>query len=47
MGSVIIGATTLEQVQENITACLTKLDDETVAAMDALFLKYGNTTLAD
>uniref|UniRef100_A0A383W131 NADP-dependent oxidoreductase domain-containing protein n=1 Tax=Tetradesmus obliquus TaxID=3088 RepID=A0A383W131_TETOB len=47
MGSVIIGATTLEQVQENIAACLTKLDEETVAAMDALFLKYGNTTLAD
>lgn len=47
MGSVIIGATTLEQVRENITACLTKLDEDTLAALDALFLKYGNTTLCD
>ncbi|KAF6257801.1 aldo/keto reductase [Scenedesmus sp. NREL 46B-D3] len=47
MGAVIIGATSLQQLQENIAACLTKLDDDTVAAMDALYLKYGNTTLDD
>ncbi|KAF8062963.1 tas [Scenedesmus sp. PABB004] len=47
MGAVIIGATTLEQVKENIDACCTALDGDTLQAMDALFLKHGNTTLAD
>lgn len=47
MASVIIGATSVEQAKENIDACLTKLDDETLKAMDDLFAKHGNITFTD
>lgn len=47
MGAVIIGATTLDQVKENIAACSTKLDKDTLQAMDDLFKKHGNFTLQD
>lgn len=47
MGSVIIGATSVEQCKENIDACLTHLDEETLAAMDELFTKHGNVTYTD
>lgn len=47
MGSVIIGATSVEQAKENIDACLTKLDEETFKAMDDLFIKHGNITFTD
>lgn len=47
MSSVIIGATSVAQAKENIDACLTKLDDDTLAKMDELFLRHGNTTLQD
>lgn len=47
MGSVIIGATSVEQAKENIDACLTKLDEETVQAMDDLYAKHGNITFTD
>jgi len=47
MASVIIGATTLAQLEETIDACLTTLDAETLAEIDALFLKHGNASLGD
>jgi aryl-alcohol dehydrogenase-like predicted oxidoreductase len=47
MASVIIGATSVEQAKENIDACLTKLDDETLQAMDDLYTKHGNITFTD
>lgn len=47
MASVIIGATSVEQAKENIDACLTKLDDDTLKAMDELYTKHGNITFTD
>jgi aryl-alcohol dehydrogenase-like predicted oxidoreductase len=47
MASVIIGATSVEQANENIDACLMKLDDETLEAMDLLYTKHGNITFTD
>lgn len=47
MGSLIIGATSLDQVKENIAAGCTKLDEDTLQAMDDLFRKHGNFTLQD
>lgn len=47
MASVIIGATSVAQAKENIDACLTAVDEDTIEAMDALFIKHGNVTLID
>ena len=47
MASVIIGATSVEQAKENIDACLTKLDEDTLQAMDDLYTKHGNITFTD
>lgn len=47
MASVIIGATTLAQLEETVDACLTKLDKGTLEEVDALFLKHGNAALTD
>lgn len=47
MGSVIIGATTLEQLAENIDACCAPLDEGTEAAIDELYLKHQNPNLQD
>jgi aryl-alcohol dehydrogenase-like predicted oxidoreductase len=47
MASVIIGATSVVQCSENIDACLTQLDDDTLAAMDELYAKHGNVTYSD
>lgn len=47
MASVIIGATSVAQAKENIDACLTKLDEETLQAMDELYTKHGNVTFTD
>lgn len=47
MASVIIGATTLEQLDECIDACLTPLSDEAKREVDELFLKHGNAVLTD
>jgi aryl-alcohol dehydrogenase-like predicted oxidoreductase len=47
MASVIIGATTLAQLEETIDACLTQLDEDTLKEVDALFLKHGNASLTD
>ncbi|KXZ51028.1 hypothetical protein GPECTOR_14g268 [Gonium pectorale] len=42
MGSVIIGATTLEQLRENIAACQVELDASTLEEMDAIHLRHRN-----
>lgn len=47
VGSIIIGATSVEHAKENIEACLTKLDEDTLQAMDDLFIRHGNITLTD
>jgi aryl-alcohol dehydrogenase-like predicted oxidoreductase len=47
MGSVIIGATSVAQLLENIDACLLDIDAATEAALDQLYIKHGNTTLCD
>lgn len=47
MASVIIGATNLAQLEETVDACLTRLDEETLAEVDALFLQHGNASLTD
>jgi aryl-alcohol dehydrogenase-like predicted oxidoreductase len=47
MSSVIIGATTLEQLDETIEGCLTKLDDETLEEIERLYVKHGSSVLTD
>jgi aryl-alcohol dehydrogenase-like predicted oxidoreductase len=47
MASVIIGATTAEQLDETIDGCLIKLSDETLAEIDVLYLKHGSSVLTD
>jgi aryl-alcohol dehydrogenase-like predicted oxidoreductase len=42
VGSTIIGATTLEQLKENIDAESVTLSDEVVAAIDAIHARYTN-----
>ncbi|GFR50541.1 hypothetical protein Agub_g12815 [Astrephomene gubernaculifera] len=42
MGAVIVGATSLEQLKENIAACQLELDEETLAEMDAIHLRHRN-----
>jgi aryl-alcohol dehydrogenase-like predicted oxidoreductase len=47
VASVIIGATSLEQLKENIAAFELNLDEETLAAVDALHLKHRNPNVTD
>ncbi|KAG2450872.1 hypothetical protein HYH02_004705 [Chlamydomonas schloesseri] len=47
MGSVIIGATSMEQLKENIEACLVTLDASTLDEMDAIHLRLKNTNDLD
>jgi aryl-alcohol dehydrogenase-like predicted oxidoreductase len=47
MGSVIIGATTLEQLEENAAACNLTLSEEVLKGIQELWLKHGNTNLND
>ncbi|GLC33117.1 hypothetical protein PLESTB_000368700 [Pleodorina starrii] len=47
MGSVIIGATTMEQLKENIEACQVVLDESTLAEMDSIHLRHRNTNDLD
>eukprot|EP00955_Chlamydomonas_euryale_P060118 357615-Chlamydomonas_euryale.AAC.1 len=47
MGSVIIGATTMEQLKENIDACEVELDEETCKAVDAIHLEIRNPNSTD
>jgi len=47
MGSVIIGATTLEQLRENIDACCMTLDADTEAAVDDLYIRFSDANLQD
>ena len=42
VGSTIVGATTLAQLEANLKACARKLDPEVVAEIDALHLKFTN-----
>jgi aryl-alcohol dehydrogenase-like predicted oxidoreductase len=42
VGSTIIGATTIEQLKENIDAASTTLSDEVVAAIDAIHARITN-----
>ena len=47
MASIIIGATTIAQLKENIDAFTVTLDDETVAAIDEVHLCLRNTNTTD
>ncbi|KAG1670970.1 hypothetical protein FOA52_014359 [Chlamydomonas sp. UWO 241] len=47
MGSVIIGATTLEQLKENIDACEMELDDDTCASIDEIHCSARNPNNTD
>lgn len=47
MCSTIIGATTLEQLQENIAAFELDLDEETLAEIDAIHLEQRNPNVSD
>lgn len=42
VGSTIVGATTLAQLEANLKACARKLDPEVVAEIDAVHLKFTN-----
>jgi aryl-alcohol dehydrogenase-like predicted oxidoreductase len=42
VASTIIGATTLEQLGENIAACETSLAEEVLQQIEALHLRYSN-----
>ena len=42
VGSTIVGATTLAQLEVNLKACARKLDPEVVAEIDAVHLKFTN-----
>jgi aryl-alcohol dehydrogenase-like predicted oxidoreductase len=42
VASTIIGATTIEQLQENIVGCAGTLSDETLKEVEALHLRYCN-----
>ncbi|KAI8469206.1 MAG: aldo/keto reductase [Monoraphidium minutum] len=47
MGSVIIGATSLEQLAANVDACCMELGADTEAALDEIYLKVGDANLQD
>lgn len=47
VASTIIGATTLEQLKENIAAFELELDGETLAAVDAVHLECRNPNVTD
>jgi aryl-alcohol dehydrogenase-like predicted oxidoreductase len=42
VGSTIVGATTLAQLEENIRACRTTLSDEVLRGIEEIHLRYGN-----
>jgi aryl-alcohol dehydrogenase-like predicted oxidoreductase len=42
VASTVIGATTLEQLREDITACDVSLGDEVLQQIEALHLRYPN-----
>jgi aryl-alcohol dehydrogenase-like predicted oxidoreductase len=42
VASTIIGATTLEQLGEDIAACAVSLGDDLLQQIEALHLRYGN-----
>ncbi len=47
VASVIIGATTMEQLKENIAAFDIELDADTLAKIDALHLAHRNPNVTD
>jgi aryl-alcohol dehydrogenase-like predicted oxidoreductase len=47
MGSVIIGATSIQQLEENTHACCLEISEEVEKGIEELFLKHGNTNLQD
>lgn len=47
MGSVIIGATTLQQLEENIKACEVQLDETTLAAIDDIHIRMRSPNALD
>jgi aryl-alcohol dehydrogenase-like predicted oxidoreductase len=47
MSSVIIGATNLEQLKQNIDACCMELDEATEAAIDEVYLQHGDANMQD
>ncbi|KIZ07628.1 Protein tas [Monoraphidium neglectum] len=47
MASVIIGGTTVQQLKDNIDACCLALDPEVEAAVDELYLTFGDANLTD
>lgn len=47
MASVIIGATTMEQLKENIAAFDVDLDADTLAKIDAVHLAHRNPNVTD
>lgn len=42
VASTIIGATTLEQLRENIDGCVATLSHEVLQEIEALHLRYSN-----
>ena len=47
MGAVIIGATSLPQLEENVKACEVELSKETLAAIDAVHVRMRNPNVRD
>ena len=47
MGSVIIGATSIQQLEENTDACLLEITEEVEKGIEEVWLKHGNTNLQD
>ncbi|GBF87712.1 hypothetical protein Rsub_00423 [Raphidocelis subcapitata] len=47
MGTVIIGATNIQQLRENVAACAAPLDPEVEGALDEIYLKHGDANLQD
>lgn len=47
MGSVIIGATSIQQLEENSDACLLEISEEVEKGIEEIWLKHGNTNLQD
>lgn len=45
--SIIVGATSLAQLKENVEACLMKLDKETLAAVDEIHMLQRNPNVSD
>jgi aryl-alcohol dehydrogenase-like predicted oxidoreductase len=47
MGTVIIGATSIEQLRDNVAACAAPLDPEVEEALDEIYLQHGDANMQD